>query len=247
MVNLHIDWGVLWEQSPTGDGPYWQLLLTGLQWTTATALSGWLIALLVGAAVGVARTTPLRWLVLLGDAYVEIFRNIPFLVQLFFWFFVLPELVPENLGNWMKQDMPNPEFVTATFGLGLFTAARVAEQVKSGILSLSRGQKSAGLALGLTLPQTYRHVLLPMAVRIIIPPLTSEFMNTFKNSAVALAIGLTELTFQMKQMVEYSSQVIVTILAVTVLYMAVALVVNRLMAWIERKARVPGMIVGGGK
>ncbi|KAF0814535.1 putative glutamine ABC transporter permease protein GlnM [Andreprevotia sp. IGB-42] len=246
-MNLHIDWGILWQESPTGDGPYWQLLLTGLQWTAATALSGWVIALIIGAVVGVVRTAPIRTLALLGDAYVEVFRNIPFLVQLFFWFFVLPEMLPKAAGDWMKQDMPRPEFITAAVGLGLFTAARVAEQVKSGILSLSRGQKNAGLALGLTLPQTYRHVLLPMAFRIVIPPLTSEFMNTFKNSAVALAIGLTELTFQMKQMVEYSNQVIITIFAVTVLYMVMALAVNRLMAWIERKARVPGMIAGGGK
>ncbi|SMC29561.1 glutamate/aspartate transport system permease protein [Andreprevotia lacus DSM 23236] len=246
-MNLHIDWGVLLQESPTGDGPYWKLLLTGLKWTTATALSGWLLALVIGAVAGVIRTAPIRALALLADAYVEVFRNIPFLVQLFFWFFVLPEILPAGAGRWMKQDMPYPEFLTAAVGLGLFTGARVAEQVKSGILSLSRGQKNAGLALGLTLPQTYRHVLLPMAFRIVIPPLTSEFMNTFKNSAVALAIGLTELTFQMKQMVEYSSQVIVTIFAVTVLYMFMALLVNRLMAWIERRARVPGMIAGGGK
>ncbi|WP_035058846.1 amino acid ABC transporter permease [Andreprevotia chitinilytica] len=247
MTSLHLDWGILFEESPTGDGPYWQLLLTGLKWTLATAMSGWLIAVAVGAVVGVIRTVPSRWLSLLGDAYVEVFRNIPFLVQLFFWFFVLPELLPEAAGSWMKQSMPRPEFFTAAVGLGLFTAARVAEQVKSGIQSLPRGQRNAGLAMGLTLTQTYRYVILPMAFRIVIPPLTSEFMNTFKNSAVALAIGLTELTFQMKQMVEYSNQVIITILATTVLYMVLAMAVNRLMAWIEHKSRVPGLIAGGGK
>lgn len=244
-MTINLDWGIFLQESPTGDGPYWTMLATGLQWTLATALTGWAIALLVGSIVGVLRTVPYRPLALLGDAYVEVFRNIPLLVQLFFWFFVWPELLPAEIGRWMKQDMPYPEFITAALGLGWFTAARVAEQVKSGILSLPRGQKNAALALGFSLPQTYRLVILPQAFRVVIPPLTSEFMNIFKNSAAALAIGLTELTFQMKQMVEYSNEVIVSIAAATALYMMLAFAVNRGMAWLEKKARVPGMIGGG--
>ncbi|WP_028455231.1 amino acid ABC transporter permease [Chitinilyticum litopenaei] len=244
-MDLNLDWGVLLQESPTGDGPYWQLLWTGAKWTVATALTGWALALLVGSIVGVMRTLPYKPLAWLGDAYVEVVRNIPLLVQLFFWFFVWPELLPREIGLWYKQDMPYPEFITAALALGWFTAARVAEQVKSGILSLPRGQKNAALALGFTLPQTYRLVVLPQAFRIVIPPLTSEFMNIFKNSAAALAIGLTELTFQMKQMVEYSNEVIVSIAAVTTIYMVMAFAVNRGMAWLERKSRIPGMIGGG--
>jgi glutamate/aspartate transport system permease protein len=142
--------------------------------------------------------------------------------------------------------MPAKEFFTAVICLGLFTSARVAEQVRAGIQSLSRGQKMAGLAIGFTLPQTYRYVLLPMAFRIIIPPLTSEFMNIIKNSSVAFAIGVLELTFQARQMQEDSEQGIETYLAVTLLYFIVAFSANRGMALIERRTRVPGYI-GGAK
>jgi glutamate/aspartate transport system permease protein len=102
----------------------------------------------------------------------------------------------------------------------------------------------AGLAVGFTLPQTYRYVILPMAFRIIIPPLTSEFMNIFKNSSVAFAIGVMELTFQARQMQEDSEQGIETYLAVTVLYFICAFIANRGMAFIEQRTRVPGFIAG---
>jgi glutamate/aspartate transport system permease protein len=161
---------------------------------------------------------------------------------MFLWFFVAPEFLPRDLSLWVKQEMPAKEFVTATICLGLFTSARIAEQVRAGIQSLSRGQRMAGLAMGFTLRQTYRYVLLPMAFRIIIPPLTSELMNIFKNSAVAFAIGVMELTFQARQMQEDSEQGIETYLAVTLLYFICAFVANRGMAWIEKRTRVPGYI-----
>lgn len=154
-----------------------------------------MIALAIGSVVGTLRTTPHKWVVRLGNAYVEIFRNVPLIVQMFLWFFVVPELLPKALGDWIKQ-VPPPwgSYIPAVLCLGLFTSVRVAEQVKAGINSLSRGQGMAGTALGLTLGQTYRFVLLPMAFRIVLPPLTSEFMNVIKNSSVALTIGLLELT-----------------------------------------------------
>jgi glutamate/aspartate transport system permease protein len=141
------------------------------------------------------RTTTARWAVRLGNLYVEIFRNVPLIVQMFLWFFVVPELLPERLGDWIKQ-MPPPwgSYVPAVLCLAIFTSVRVAEQVRAGINSLPRGQRMAGTAMGLTQSQTYRHVILPQALRIILPPLTSEFMNIIKNSSVALTIGLLELT-----------------------------------------------------
>jgi glutamate/aspartate transport system permease protein len=102
----------------------------------------------------------------------------------------------------------------------------------------------AGLAMGFTLPQTYRYILLPTALRMVIPPLTSEFMNVFKNSSVAFAIGVMELTFQARQMQEDSEQGIETFLAVTVLYFVCAFTANRVMAVIEKRARIPGNIAG---
>ncbi len=241
-MKYHWNWGIFFETIKYGDETYLSWLISGLGWTVAVSLASWVLALFLGFAIGTVRTTPRTWLVRLGNAYVETFRNIPLLVQMFLWFFVVPEFLPRNLSLWVKQEMPAKEFVTATVCLGLFTSARIAEQVRAGILSLPRGQRMAGLAMGFTLPQTYRHVLLPMAFRIIIPPLTSEFMNIFKNSSVAFAIGVLELTFQARQMQEDSEQGIETYLAVTVLYFLCAFLANRVMAAIEKRSRVPGYI-----
>jgi len=245
-MNYNWNWHIFWEPVAAGEGVYWEWLVSGLGWTVATSLLAWVMALALGAVVGVVRTTPVKWAARLGGAYVELFRNIPLLVQMFLWFFVLPEFLPQAVDRWLKQDLPNPEFVTAVVALGFFASARVAEQVRAGINSLPRGQRMAAQALGLTLPQAYRHVLLPMALRIIIPPLTSEFMNIFKNSSVALTIGLLELTAQARAMNEYTFQGFETFTAATVLYVIVAFTVNRLMAWIEDRSRVPGYIAGGG-
>jgi His/Glu/Gln/Arg/opine family amino acid ABC transporter permease subunit len=246
-MNYHWNWGIYLQTVQNGEETYLDWLISGLGWTLAVALTGWVIALVVGSVIGTMRTVPGKWLVAIGNVWVELFRNVPLLVQLFLWFFVVPELLPRDLALWVKQDMPAKEFVTASICLGLFTSARIAEQVRAGIQSLPRGQRFAALALGLTLPQAYRYVILPVAFRIIVPPLTSEFMNIFKNSSVAFAIGVLELTFQARQMQEDSEQGIETYLAVTVLYFLCAFIANRVMALIERRTRVPGLLASGGK
>src|SRR6187455_2878615 len=240
------NWGIFFQLSPDGTHTYLQLLLFGAGWTLATALLAWVIALSAGAVVGVIRTAPVPWLVRLGNAYVELFRNIPLLVQMFLWYFVLPEIVPKAIGTWIKQ-MPPPwgAYIPAVLCLGFFTAARVAEQVKAGIQSLPRGQGMAGTALGLTLPQTYRYVLLPMAFRIVLPPLTSEFMNVIKNSSVALTIGLVELTAAARSMQEFSFQVFEAFTAATLIYILLNVVVVAGMRRVERRLAVPGFIGTG--
>ena len=241
-MNYHWNWGIYLERIKGGEETYLSWLITGLGWTVSVSLCSWLIALLLGFLIGTLRTAPNRWVARLCNAWVELFRNVPLLVQMFLWFFVVPELLPRGLSMWVKQEMPAKEFLTATACLGLFTSARIAEQVRAGIQSLPRGQRHAGLAVGFTLPQTYRYVLLPMAFRIILPPLTSEFMNIFKNSSVAFAIGVLELTFQARQMQEDSEQGIETYLAVTLLYFLCAFLAHRGMSWIEKRTRVPGYI-----
>jgi glutamate/aspartate transport system permease protein len=244
MNSYNWNWLVFFDEVATGGEKYYQWIISGLLWTIATSLVAWVIALILGVMVGVIRTLPIKGWVLLGDSYVEIFRNIPLIVQMFLWFFVLPEIVPEGLGTWMKQDMPLPEFTTAVISLAFFTSARVAEQVKAGILSLPPGQKGAALAVGFTLPQVYRYVLLPVAFRIMIPPLTSELMNIFKNSSVALTIGMLELTAVAKQMNEYTFQGFEVFTVVTILYIIVSFTANRLMALIESKTQIPGYLQG---
>ena len=243
-LNYKWNWGVFFETIPSGDVTYLTWILHGLGWTVSISLCAWVIALALGSIVGTLRTVPHRGIAMIGHAWVEFFRNVPILLQLFIWFFVVPELLPRDLSMWVKQDMPAKEFITAVLALGLFTSARVAEQVRAGIQSLSRGQRNAGLALGFTQAQTYRYVLLPMAFRIIIPPLTSEFMNAFKNSGVAYAVGVWELVFVSRQMVEETGgQVIESLIVPTVLYIICSYAANLLMGVIERRSHVPGFIV----
>jgi glutamate/aspartate transport system permease protein len=182
----------------------------------------------------------------LGNAYVELFRNIPLIVQFFVWFFVVPGVIPPVKRWVVSVDPLTFQLITSVVCLGLFTAARLAEQVRAGIQSLSGGQRSAGYALGLSQVQTYRYVLLPMAYRIIIPPLTSELMNLIKNTAVAYSIGLTELFFRTREMGEMTFRYFEAFGAATLIYAVIAFASNRAMALLERKVAVPGYI-GSGK
>ncbi|MDQ3027116.1 MAG: amino acid ABC transporter permease, partial [Pseudomonadota bacterium] len=204
-------------------------------------------------------TTPLRIPRAIATTYVEIFRNIPLLVQMFLWYFVMPEVVPKALGDWLKTELPNLvdlpfaqfsmwEFSAAVLCLGMYTASRVAEQVRAGIESLPRGQTNAGLAMGYTLPQVYRYVLLPMAYRLIIPPMTSEFLTIFKNSSTALTIGVIELTAQSRQISEYTFKTFEAFTAATLIYIVITLTVIYAMRFLEGRLAVPGYIsqAGGG-
>ena len=221
-----------------GDITYLDWMLSAWGWTVSVSLLALVLALLAGSVIGTLRTLPgSPWVVRLGNAWVELFRNIPLLVQIFLWYHVIPALVPA------LKDVPG--FVLVVIALGLFTSARIAEQVKSGIQALPRGQRYAALALGLTTAQAYRYVLLPMAFRIIIPPLTSETMNIFKNSSVAFAVSVAELTMFAMQAQEETARGIEIYLAVTGLYIVSAFAINRLMAFIERRVRVPGFIASG--
>ena len=222
-----------------GDITYLDWMLSAWGWTVSVALLALLLALVLGSLVGTIRTLPANpWLVRLGNAWVELFRNIPLLVQIFLWYHVVPAIFPVMKGV--------PGFVLVVLALGFFTSARIAEQVRSGIQALPRGQRYAGMAMGFTTFQTYRYVLLPMAFRIVIPPLTSETMNIFKNSSVAFAVSVAELTMFAMQAQEELSRGIEVYLAVTTLYIISAFVINRIMAFIEQRSRVPGLIAAGG-
>jgi glutamate/aspartate transport system permease protein len=239
-------WEVLLEQVPSGGSTYLGWMLAGLLTTVALSLGAFVVALAVGTLMGVLRTAPGRPLRLLAALYVELFRNVPLLVQLFLWYFVVPELLPHGLGSWVKGLSPLVQQLLAAWAcLALFTGARVCEQVRAGIESLPPGQRAAALALGLTLPQAYRTVLLPMAFRIIVPPLTSELLNVFKNSAVASTIGLLELAAQGRQLVDYTAQPYESFIAVTLLYVALNLAVMAAMRRVEARARVPGFMGPG--
>lgn len=222
-----------------GDQTYLNWILSAWGWTLTVSLGALVVALVFGLLIGTLRTLPdSPWLSRLGNVWVEVFRNIPLLVQVFLWYFVVPVVFP------FMASVP-PE-VLVILALGFFTSARVAEQVRSGIQALPRGQRYAGMALGFTTAQTYRFVLLPMALRMVIPPLTSESMNIIKNSSVAFAVSIAELTFFARQSGEETSLPIEMYMAVTLLYAVSAFGVNRAMGYVERKTRVPGFVAAGG-
>jgi glutamate/aspartate transport system permease protein len=235
---MNWDWQVFLNDDGSGR-TYLEWMIDAWGWTLSVAGSSWVVAMVVGALMGTLRTLPgSPWLVRLSTVWVELFRNIPLLVQIFLWYFVVPKIFP------LFQQVPG--FVLVVFGLGFFTSARIAEQVRAGIQALPKGQRYAALAMGFTNAQAYRYVILPMAFRIILPPLTSESMNLLKNSSVAFAVSIAELTMFAMQAQEETSRGVEVYLAVTGLYMISAFAVNRVFAFVEKKAQVPGFIVAGG-
>lgn len=238
-MNYHWNWSIFLEPSPYGS-LYITTLLNGLLWTVGTAILAWGMALALGILVGVARTTNHKVLRFMGTVYVEVFRNIPLLVQMFLWYFVIPELLPNTIGDWVKQ-IPPPwgSFIPAVLCLGFYTASRVAEQVRASIQSIPKGQRMAGLAMGLSLVQVYRYVLLPNAFRITFPPLTSELLNLIKNTSVAFTIGLLELVGATRSMQEFSFQVFEAFAAATILYLILNLFVVSMATWLERRIQIP--------
>ena len=221
------------------DPSYLDWLVKAWGWTLAVAGLSLAIALLIGVVMGTLRTLPEtgslnKWLIRLSTAWVELFRNIPILVQVFFWYHVIPAFVLPLKAL--------PSYWLVSIALGFFTSARIAEQVRAGIQALPSGQRMAATALGLTTTQSYRYVILPMALRIVIPPLTSESMNLIKNSSVAFAVSVPELTLFAMQAQEETSHGVEIYLAVTLLYASSAFAVNRVMALIEKRSRIPGFI-----
>lgn len=235
---MNLDWKVFLNDDG-GGRTYFEWMIQSWGWTLSVAGCAYIVAMVFGVVIGTARTLPNSpWIVRLGNAWVELFRNIPLLVQIFLWYFVVPKIFP------VMQKVPG--FALVVIALGFFTSARIAEQVRAGIQALPKGQRYAASAMGFTTMQSYRYVLLPMCLRIIMPPLTSETMNMLKNSSVAFAVSVAELTWFYTQAAEETSKGIEIFLGVTLLYVISAFAVNRVMAFIEKKIQIPGFIVAGG-
>lgn len=235
---MNLDWKVFLNDDG-GGRTYLEWMIQSWGWTLSVAGCAYIVAMFFGVLVGTVRTLPNSpWLVRLANAWVELFRNIPLLVQIFLWYFVVPKVFPA------LQKVPG--FALVVVALGFFTSARIAEQVRAGIQALPKGQRYAASAMGFTTWQSYRYVLLPMCLRIIMPPLTSETMNMLKNSSVAFAVSVAELTWFYTQAAEETSKGIEIFLGVTALYVISAFAVNRVMAYIEKKIQIPGFIVAGG-
>lgn len=237
MAGYNWKWGILFQE------PYLGWLISGALTTVVLALTSWTIAVVMGTIIGIGRTVPFAPFRRLATAYVEVFRNIPLLVQMFLWFFVLPEVLPREWGRYLKRGVAHPEFASAMLCLGFYTASRVAEQVRSGIQSIPTGLSAAARSSGMTIVQTYRHILMPIGWRIIVPPMTSEFLGIFKNTSIALTIGVAEITARSRQIESYTFQGYEAFTAATILYLLVSMTLLLVTRGIEARTRIPGMIV----
>jgi His/Glu/Gln/Arg/opine family amino acid ABC transporter permease subunit len=233
-VNYTFKWSVLW----TGQSGHW--LLQGLLTTLELSALAWVLAVALGILSGALRTVhflPLRWA---ATFYVEFFRNVPLLVWMFFWYFGVPPLLPRGIQDWLFSH--SAEFWAGMLALGVYHGARISEVIRSGIQSIPRTQFEASVAIGLTTFQAYRLIIVPVALRLIVPPATSESLNLLKNSSVALTISVAELTFQTRQIETYTAKAIEAFTAGTLIYLVLCVSIATIMARVERRYAIPGLI-----
>lgn len=234
-------WSILLQPVATGEpSTYLGWLASGFINTVLLTVSSWAVALCFGNAFGIMRTVQPIALRIAGLSYVSIFRNTPLIVQFFIWYFVIPEYLPFGWGDALKNlSLGTQFFLISVSCLGVYTGSRVCEQVHAGIKSVSKEQRQAGMALGLTTVQIYRFLLLPITYRTILGPLTSELLVLSKNSAVSSTIGLLELSGQARQLVDYTAQPYESFICVTLAYIFLNLLILRLMGWARSRMRIP--------
>ena len=231
---------MLWS----GQSASW--LLQGLITTLELSALAWMLAIVLGILAGALRTVTFAPLRAVAVFYVEFFRNVPLLVWMFFWYFGVPPLLPRAVQYWLFNH--GAEFWAAVIALGVYTGARMSEVIRAGILAIPRTQFEASLAMGLTVGQAYRLIILPIALRLIVPPMTNESLNLLKNSSVALTISVAELTFQTRQVETYTAKAIEALTAGTLIYLVLCLGISTVMSRLERRFAIPGLIarVGAG-
>jgi len=237
-VKYQFNWSVLWS----GQSGHW--LLQGLITTLEISLLAWVLAIVLGILSGALRTVRYRPLRALGTCYVEFFRNVPLLVWMFLWYFGVPELLPTAVQDWLNRH--HGEFIAAVAALGVYHGARMAEIVRAGIQSVPGTLMEAALSTGLTVLQAYRLVVLPIALRLIVPPITNDSLNLLKNSSLALTISVAETTFMTRQIESYTAKGFEAITAGTLIYLVLCLVVSAILNRVERRVAIPGLIVRGG-
>ncbi|HEX2650340.1 MAG TPA: ABC transporter permease subunit [Burkholderiales bacterium] len=249
---------------------YLRALAVGLANTFRIAALGIVLATLLGAAIGLARLAPNWLLARLAGAYVELLRNVPLLVQLFFWYALISENLPapaealnplpgvflSNRGLYfpLPGDFPElsgfnftggvgltPEFAALLLGLVTYTAAFIAEIVRAGILSVPRGQVDAAYSMGLARRGAMRYIVLPQALRLVVPPLTSQYLNLTKNSSLAVAIGYPDLVSIANTTMNQTGQAIEGIVVIMAVYLTISLSISLVMNGYNRRVALRGV------
>lgn len=239
---------------------YWRAFLAGLLNTLRVALLGIVLATLLGCLLGVGRFSRNALARGLCAAYVELFRNIPLLLQLLMWYLLLAEALPALDAPWQLGALTlsknglaygaagdadtealftlSPEFLALLLGLSLYTAAFVAEVVRAGIAAVPRGQFEAAAALGLSHAQALRRVVLPQALRVIIPPLTNQYLNLTKNSSLAVAIGYPDVVSIANTAINQTGRAVECIAIVMLVYLCTSLATSLFMSWYNARAAI---------
>lgn len=248
-MNYNWNWAVLFQSTGVDNTTYLQWVMTGLGWLCLIALVAWTIALILGSFLGILRTLPSKPARMIGTFYVTVFRNVPLLIQLFIWFYVVPNFLPGPIKSWWVNDLSasTTAFLSASIGLGLFTAARVCEQIRTGIEALPKGQINAGYAVGFSTFQLYRYVVLPQSFRTVLPPLSSELTNCVKNTSIASLVGVSEIISQMKTISEYTQNTIEIYTYVTLIFIVINVCLILFMSFLEKRLHIPGLMSEGGK
>ncbi|MDH5204645.1 MAG: ABC transporter permease subunit [Hylemonella sp.] len=236
--------------------PYWRAFLAGVFNTLRVAITGILLTTLLGTLLGIGRTSHNLLVRTVCTVYVEIFRNIPVLLQLLMWYLVLavalpPFDAPYNWGvfqldknglAWMVGTEGDtlftfsPEFLAVLLGLTLYTASFVAEVVRAGITSVPQGQGEAAASLGLSRGQTMRYVMLPQALRVIIPPMTNQYLNLTKNSSLAVAIGYPDVVSIANTALNQTGRAVECIAVIMTVYLITSLATSLFMNWYNARA-----------
>ena len=248
---------------------YRKAFVVGLLNTFRVALIGIVLATLIGTLIGLARLSHNWLLAKLASGYIETVRNIPLLVQLFFWYAIISENLPgprealeplsgvflSNRGiafptpwgtpvlqgfNFAGGATLTPEFAALLTGLVTYTAAFIAEVVRAGVLAVRRGQVEAAHALGLTRRAAMRHVVLPQAARLMVPPMTSQYLNLTKNSSLAVAIGYPDLVSVANTTMNQTGQAIEGIAVIMAVYLSISLSISLFMNWYNRRVALRG-------
>ena len=218
MLSYHFDWSVITS------GTYHDWLVSGVIVTLKLSAISIALSFVIGLLIAVMRMSHNRLVRWVAHAYLEFFRNTPLLVQIFFWYFGSYRVLPMVVNDWLNE--VGFEFGAAVIALSIYTSAFIAEDIRSGVLSIPKEQMEAARSAGFSYLQSMRYVILPQAVRITIPPLINQFLNLAKNSSLAMTIGVMELTYQARQVESYTFKGFEAFSAATVVYVVISLAIT---------------------
>ncbi len=231
MLKYKFDWAVVLS------GKYFDWLVSGVKVTIQLSAVSIALAFLLGLIIAVmrmSRVRPVRWF---AHGYLEFFRNTPLLVQIFFWYFGSYKVLPEAANDWLVST--NFEFASAVIALTIYTSAFIAEDIRSGVLSIPKEQMEAARSSGFSYIRSMRYIILPQAVRITVPPLISQFLNLVKNSSLAMTIGVAELTYQARQVESYTFKGFEAFTAATVIYLSMSILITIVVTWYSKTILSP--------